>query len=142
MKTITLSPIHDFKKTNSVTIHKRGEMYDTYKCTRCGIEGKRTSLAPILQLNKEYPLEKICNCTGFDYTNKFIKIIQCNASGTQWSNLTPSSIHTIIDPPSGYANGDNGVWVTGNGADVKVLFDEFIFFEPVNIKTAKIKRTK
>lgn len=32
---------HDWEKTNAVTIYKRGQLYDTAKCRRCGVTAKR-----------------------------------------------------------------------------------------------------
>ena len=32
---------HDWHKTNLVTIVKGSTMYDTYRCTRCGVTGRR-----------------------------------------------------------------------------------------------------
>lgn len=63
-----------------------------------------------------------------------IKVIQCRAQGESFKNLTPNSIHVIIDPPEGENNegsgrGMRGVWVMGVGEPVKLLKGEYVFLK-------------
>lgn len=52
---------HDWDKTNLVTINKNGLMYDTYKCSICGIKGKRYGIGEIRR-DKRYKADKYKNC--------------------------------------------------------------------------------
>jgi len=38
---------HEWEKTNIVTIIKRGQLYDIYRCVKCGITAKRYGLGDI-----------------------------------------------------------------------------------------------
>lgn len=53
-----------------------------------------------------------------------IKINECRASGKQFENLKPNSIHQVIEAPKG-EHSNNGVWVMGIGEPVKVLDGEY-----------------
>jgi transcription elongation factor Elf1 len=110
---------HVFEKQNLVTVVKGRKNYDTYKCTICGITVKSYGLSTPHST-------KLCKEIEKPEPSGSIKIIDCYACGKQFANLIPDSIHTIIDPPSGYVNNDKGVWVMGVGEPVKVLNDEFI----------------
>jgi hypothetical protein len=52
--------IHSWDKTNAVTILKNGSMYDTYKCSICGITGKRFGLNSNITIDYKYRGHKIC----------------------------------------------------------------------------------
>lgn len=55
-----------------------------------------------------------------------IKITNCKAFGEMFKNLTPGSIHEVIEAPKEYKNSKiKGVWVMGVGEPVKVLDNEF-----------------
>ena len=58
-----------------------------------------------------------------------IEITNCLADLTQCKNLTPGSIHKIVEPPknltSADPNWDSGVWVMGVSRPFKLLFSEF-----------------
>jgi hypothetical protein len=135
MKTINLNSIfHNFNKTNLVTkFNRKGESYDEYKCTKCGMIGKRYGLSEYITVASTYSDNKVRNCTGQppvdQYVGKMIRISNCTAFGKQFGNLTPVSMHKIVTPPEGYFNGDGGVWVQGVGELVKVLFSEFDIIE-------------
>ena len=45
---------HSWKKTNLVTIIKGSMPYDTQKCQRCGITGKRYGLSETTKLDAKY----------------------------------------------------------------------------------------
>lgn len=53
---------HEWEKTNLVTQSNRGRMYDTYKCTRCGITGKRFGLSEIVTRDSKYNANKYNFC--------------------------------------------------------------------------------
>lgn len=111
---------HCWEKTNLVTREGK-ELYNTYKCRCCGLKAKMVSFG-ILQIS-ERSRKKFERCTAAEKATQ-IEIIQCDAVGPQFTNLTPGSVHDIINPPTGFDN-KNGVWVMGNGEPVKVLFREF-----------------
>ena len=113
---------HSWEKTNLVT--KEGkELYDTYQCRHCRLKAKMVSFG-LLQIS-ERSRKKFERCTGVKKATQ-IRIIDCVAVGPQFSNLTPGSIHDIIDPPAGYDN-KGGEWVMGVTEPVKVLFREFSY---------------
>jgi len=60
-------------------------------------------------------------------TNVKIKITKCLAFGKQFENLTPDSVHDVIEAPERYKSSKVvGVWVMGVGEPVKVLPNEYI----------------
>lgn len=61
------------------------------------------------------------------YVGKQIKIKKCWTLGHEYNKLFPKSIHTVVPPLKGERNGDEGIWVNGTNAPVKVFFDEFDF---------------
>lgn len=132
MKTVSLlNSYHNFRKVNLVTISKRGRTYDILKCSKCEMEGKRFGVSENLTILDKYSNTQIQFCTedpkqiGDKFIDKFVKITNCTASGAQFKNLTPGSIHKIVTPPDKYINGDGGVWVQGIGEPVKILFNEY-----------------
>ena len=54
-----------------------------------------------------------------------IKITKCEAFGKHFDNLTPGSIHEVIDCPFLDEGEIEGVWVMGVGEPVKVLTNEY-----------------
>jgi len=133
------SPIHSFKKRNNMTQSDSGGSYDLYECEHCRISGKRRGLAEYILVA---PSPKIHQCNGRGIVsvapNKRVEVVRCMAHGLQFENMTPRSIHTIIDPPEGEKpNGINGVWVMGVGEPIKLLFDEYIDYV-----SRKLVRTK
>lgn len=113
---------HNFEKQNLVTIMSPRGPYDLYKCSLCGLRAKGYSLTE-LKIEKRY--SKTANNCPKAETVKRIKITNCRAVGKAFANLTPGSVHSVIDPPEGY-NNSRGVWVMGVGEPVKVLFEEFV----------------
>lgn len=111
---------HDWEKTNLVTRAGK-KLHDNYQCRKCGLKAKMVSFGE-LQIS-ERSRKKFGHCVGAKATTR-IEIIDCKAFGSQFRNLTPGSIHDIIDPPEGYDN-KGGVWVMGVSEPVKVLFREF-----------------
>ena len=113
---------HDWKKTNLVTLQsKGGSQYDLYRCSCCGLEAKMYRFKELV-VDERYR-RKLVRCSGMKESRQ-LQIIHCRAVGSQFANLTPGSIHDIIDPPEGY-NRERGEWVMGVGEPVKVLCGEF-----------------
>lgn len=115
---------HRWEKTNLVT-KGRKMLYDNYQCRHCGLKGKMVSFG-LLQISERFR-KKFERCSGTKEVAK-IRIINCIAVGSQFSNLIPGSIHNIIDTPEGEDN-NGGVWVMGVGEPVKVLYQEFEFIQ-------------
>lgn len=118
---------HNLEKQNLVTRQNIYGLYDEYKCTQCGIHGKRYGLSGYLQVDGRFSKSKVASCPDAK-VSKSIKIIQCNAFGKHFENLIPGSVHKIVSTPP-KQNNDNGVWVMGTSEPVKVLFDEFYYEE-------------
>lgn len=111
---------HSWEKTNLVT--KEGkQLYDTYQCRHCGLKARMVSFG-FLQIS-ERSRKKFERCPAVKKATQ-IRITACDAVGSQFENLTPGSVHNIIDAPEGFSD-KGGVWVMGVGEPVKVLFREF-----------------
>lgn len=146
MKTVSLLSIyHNFSKVNLITIIKGGRSYDILKCSKCSMEGKRYGVSENLTISGKYPNSQIQYCIEDpkqmkdEFTGKLVKITECIASGLQFEELTPGSIHRIVTPPNGEVNGDRGVWVMGVGEPVKILFNEYNEF---SFKRTRFKDSK
>lgn len=131
MKIVELKAPHDFHKENLVTM-KGG--YDIMKCRLCGIKGKRRGVNPHITVpnNTSENLIKFCDGSilkNDGFVGNFIQVTKCTISNPVFDNLTPNSIHQIVQPPKDYFNGDRGVWVQGIGEPVKLLFDEYNDYE-------------
>lgn len=54
-----------------------------------------------------------------------VRIIRVNSPGTIFANLTPGSVHDIIQPPADYIkewpNTADAVWVEGNPGPVRIF---------------------
>jgi len=50
---------HTWKKTNLVTISRAGQTYDTYRCERCGITGKRYGLGDTIKKDSKFARAKV-----------------------------------------------------------------------------------
>jgi hypothetical protein len=57
---------HTWHKTNLITIRARGQFYDTYVCTYCGITGKRHGLSDGVTIDYKYKAKKYQTCDWFD----------------------------------------------------------------------------
>lgn len=54
---------HDWEKTNFVTVLKRGGgHHDTYKCSKCGITGKRHGLSDVIERDYRYRHVRFTKC--------------------------------------------------------------------------------
>lgn len=117
---------HEWKKANLVTLtSKGGSQYDLYRCACCGLEAKMYRFNELV-VDERYR-RKLARCSGMIRFRQ-LKIIRCRAVGSQFANLTPESVHDIINPPDGY-NRERGEWVMGVGEPVMVLFDEFRYLK-------------
>lgn len=115
---------HKLEKQNLITKKNKLGLYDEYKCTKCGLRGKRYTLGEDLVVDGRFSSAKAGDCPDAGMPAK-IKITHCLAYGKVFVNLTPGSIHEVVSPPKG-RNNKNGVWVMGVGEPVKVLFREFV----------------
>lgn len=123
MKDIFISS--GWSKQNLVTIVKGEKTYDVYR-HESGIVGKRYGLSPFLTIT-ERDFKIYIKNVATPKKGK-IKIVHCNAFGTQFANVTPCSVHTVVEPPLGYHNDSTGVWIMGVGEKVRVLPAEFIIY--------------
>ena len=131
--------VHNFQKINLTTLKDAHGHYDLYQCTKCKIEGKRYSLDEWIHLTKQYSTSRIEYCDGNifisdQYLGELIRITDCNATWAKAEDLFPGTFRMIVSPPTGYINGDRGVWIPGKTEPLKILFDEF--------QLIKIKRNK
>lgn len=116
---------HKFTKSNLVTKLGPNGTYDEYMCELCGMKGRSYKFGRI-SLSASYG-KNIFKCKKLGPKRK-IQIIKCNALGEQFLNLTPGSIHDIVDPPQGYDR-SRGEWVQGEGDLVLVLYNEFNYID-------------
>ena len=114
---------HRWEKKNLVTQEDRKGQYDLLRCEFCGIEGKRYSLDTV-QVYERY--SKKVDCCPKAQRGKQIKVVRMTAFGPAFANLTPGSVHDVIEPPVG-KDSKKGVWVMGRGEPVLLLFDEFVY---------------
>lgn len=116
---------HKFTKKNLVTKTGPKGMYDEYECELCGMKGRSYKLGTI-QISASYG-KNIFKCKNLKPTKR-IKITRCHGFGSEFANLTPGSIHTIVEPPK-FGEKCKGVWVEGVSEKVLVLFDEFVYID-------------
>lgn len=55
---------HQWEKTNLVTIHGRNGMYDTCKCSICGITGRRYGISSFVERDRKYKAKCYDTCTS------------------------------------------------------------------------------
>jgi len=113
---------HDFEKQNLVTLKDRKGLYDLYKCSECGLTGKAYTLTEITV--SERIKSASASCPKAKKTQR-IKITFCHAVGKAFANLTPGSVHDVVETPADDSGRLAGVWVMGVGEPVKVLVDEY-----------------
>ncbi len=121
---------HEFDKLNLMTIPSRNGSYDKMKCKHCGMSGKRYHLGTV-SIPQTYSKERVNNCPKAPkkLVATMVRVTHCNAIGEIFSNLTPDSVHDVIDPPTGYKNDHTGVWVMGVGEPCKLVSGEFVKLE-------------
>ncbi len=117
---------HSWEKKNLVTVNRKGKMFDEMVCRYCGMKGRRYGFESV-EVSENYNYENVNNCPKAPAPNipKKVKVTRCTANGKAFSNLTPHSIHEVVEPPKGYKNDLSGVWVMGVGEPVKLLNNEF-----------------
>lgn len=118
---------HVWHKQNLVTIVANGRMYDEMVCSNCGMKGKRVDIEHV-DVSEAYKLKDIKDCPKRRPVEvpKKVKIVNCTANGEKFENLTPGSVHSVVEPPEGYENDLKGLWVMGVGEPVKLLNGEFV----------------
>lgn len=116
---------HRWEKQNIVTVSSRRGFCDIYKCSQCGIEGRSYQLGAI-DIPEKFA-HKARSCPKLVKKSK-IKVTRCCAAGPAFENMTPDSIHDVIDTPIG-ESGARGVWVMGVGEPVMLLYGEFNFID-------------
>jgi len=114
---------HKWEKTNLVTKKDRKGLYDHYRCKNCGIEGKSYSMG-VIEVPDRYG-NKQAHCPNAPKHTK-VKVTHCSANGKVFGNLTPGSVHNIIDAPDG-EDRSRGEWVMGVGEPVLLLYREFTY---------------
>ncbi len=57
------SAAHDWQKTNLVTVQHGRSLYDTYRCTECGITGKRYGLGGEILRDSQFKSRGYADCT-------------------------------------------------------------------------------
>ena len=117
---------HVWEKQNLVTVNSRGKMFDQMICKNCGMKGRRYGFITV-EVSENYKFENVERCPKAKEINipKKVKVTRCTANGKAFSNLTPHSVHEVVEPPKGYKNDYNGVWVMGVGEPVRLLNNEF-----------------
>lgn len=120
---------HNFEKQNSFTKEDKRGFFDLYKCTRCGLKGKRRSFGKTIEVDGRTSDKQINTCDGKGRFPKRIKIINCNAVGPEFAPLTPGSVHNVVAPPeehaAKYPNTEASVWVMGATKPARLLPREF-----------------
>ena len=117
---------HDWDKLNLVTIVRGGKMFDEVVCKNCGMKGRRYGFYTV-HVSESYSIDKVNLCpksVQFNVPEK-VQVTRCTANGGAFENLTPGSVHVVIEPPIGYKNDHTGVWVMGVGEPVRLLTNEF-----------------
>lgn len=115
---------HCFEKTNLVT--KAGRRpYDAYKCSACGLEGKRFGLSDFLSVSENRP------CAGAPAPLR----VRIASDSVRQFGLQPGEVHDTVRPPAG----QGGTWVFSQkrGEPVKLLPYEF---EPLEHQPKDIRQ--
>lgn len=127
MKTIDMNN-HNFNKQNLVTTNKG----DLYKCTICGCEGYRHSLAPTITVT-DLMANKAMKCTFKPQNNnigiKRPKLVLTKSVPVEGG--VDEGIHEVVPCPVEYKDRYiNDIWVlSNNNIPVRVLPHEIIDME-------------
>jgi len=120
---------HEFRKQNLVGIQNKKGIYDVYKCSGCGLQGKSYKLGTIEFVNS-ISERRIYQCKAVQPENPVkVRITECAAVGALFANITPGSVHDVVTAPDGEPDNLLGVWVMGIGRPVKILKGEFEIVE-------------
>lgn len=115
---------HDFDKINLFT---QTGGYDTYRC-KCGLEGKRNSLSPILNITGKASL--IAKCPNAKpkeaVTVERVRITNFEGCSSEFKNLTNGSEHDVVACPKEHQSKyGSDVWVMGMTEPVRLLEHEY-----------------
>lgn len=144
---VSFNGIHDFKKIKSFTQNDRLESFDQVQCSNCRMIGRRVgSREPFVLISNTYSQQRIELCERDNFIDKYLgKEIQiiCKIRGGEGYNVaTIYSVHTIVKPPVGLINGEQGVWIQGGKKEpIKILFDEYCQY-PILPRKGFAKRTQ
>ena len=128
MRVLINETTHVWVKENLITISSKKGCYDILVCEKCGLKGKRFRMDAV-DLPDHISYEYGHNCPkGKIEIPEIIKVTRCTASGSQFMNIEPGSIHFTVEPPTPYKNDAKGVWVQGRGDKVKLLRKEYVEF--------------
>ena len=145
--------IHNFKSFKvRDKIHRIKGKYHLYKCTRCGITGRRYYDGKFICIHKQYGQKKFSKCNMEDneenVIGKYIKIVglihyhrrveSSPRPKAEYKDKTlyVGSIHRILDDSNfNIPNNSRGVWVMGKKEPIRIVNFEFEF-------ASKSKRTK
>ena len=144
---VPLTGIHEFRKTKDFTQHDRLETFDQLQCTNCRMIGRKLNREPFVYVSDTYSQERIEQCKRDNFIDKYLgKQIQiiCKIKGNEeFNQILIYSVHTIVKPPIGKINGEQGYWIMGDyGNPIKILFDECIEYPLHPIKHLIRTRTK
>jgi hypothetical protein len=118
---------HVWEKQNLVTKATRKGLFDEMVCENCGMKGRRYGFETV-EVSESYKIESVNFCPKAKKPKipKIVKVTYCRAHGRVFENITPNSIHDVVEPPKGYKNDHTGVWVMGVGEPVKLITGEFV----------------
>jgi hypothetical protein len=144
---VALNGIHDFKKTKDFTQHDRFETFNQVQCTNCRMIGRRIDREPFVYVSDTYSKERIELCQRDNFIDKYLgKQIQtiCNIRGTkEYTDIKIYSVHTIVKPPTGFINGEQGIWIMSDSDNpIKLHPDEYIEYPLHPIQHNKRIRTQ
>src|ERR1017187_6551065 len=115
---------HDFHKVNLMTM---AGGYDVYRC-KCELEGKRSSLSPILNVTGK--AELFIKCPNAQPKEpvifKRVRITNFKGNSPAFANLINGTEHDVVDCPKQYVNKyGSDVCVMGVGEPIRLLGSEY-----------------
>jgi hypothetical protein len=118
---------HEWDKKNLVSITKNGGIYDEMVCKNCKMEGRRYGFITV-EVPETYKVADVHDCPKAKPIEvpEIVMVTRCTALGNIFGNLTPGTVHDVVEPPTGEKNDRKGVWVMGVGQPVKLLVGEFV----------------
>lgn len=127
---VEITGVHQFVKTHDFTKSDRLESYDAYRCTRCGLLGRRLSNRDsFILVSDTFSETRIQKCQRDDFFDKYAgREIQTVRAIKAAVKIPAYSVHKIISAPKGQVNGERGIWVNVDGKYFKILDDEYIFY--------------
>lgn len=123
---------HKFEKQNLVTKFDDNMPYDNYRCTNCGLKGRRYGFSEWITVDGRTSTKRLNNCPEAAVPTK-IKVTRCHGHNPAFGNMTPNSEHDVVEPPEEhrekFPNNNASVWVMGVGEPVRLLAQEFTVIE-------------